>query len=62
MARVTSKDFAERLRRSVEQAVAIEQGEREAGSIVRRKLAGRETVIEMAPQLAPEKTKPAELA
>lgn len=58
MARVTSEDFAERLRRSVEQAVAIKGGEPAAGYSVRRKLTANTVVVKGAPQVAPERRYP----
>lgn len=55
MARVTSENFAERLLRSAEQAVAVKAGKQDAGHVVRRKLTSRKVQVDEAPQFEPER-------
>ena len=55
MALVTSENFAERLLRSAEQAVAIKAGKQDAGHVVRRKLTSRKVVVDQVPQFEPER-------
>jgi DNA-binding transcriptional regulator YiaG len=55
MAHVTSENFAERLLRSAEQAVAFKAGEQDAGHVVRRKLTSRKVLVDEAPQFKPER-------
>jgi putative transcriptional regulator len=56
MALVTSENFAERLLRSAEQAVAIKAGKQDAaGHVVRRKLTSRKVLVDEVPQFEPER-------
>jgi putative transcriptional regulator len=53
MARVTNDDFAARLLRSAEQAVAIRRGEQEPARTTRRKVTTRTAGVEEAPRYTP---------
>lgn len=53
MARVTSENFAERLLRSAEQAVAIKRGDAKPARVTRRKITARKVMVEEAPRYKP---------
>ena len=53
MAPETSDNFAERLLRSAQQAVAVKRGEAKPARVTRRKVTARKVVVEKAPRYAP---------